>query len=94
MEKTKVTPHPNMMINSKEDLFQIYDHAIEKDKYVLYSNKGTAFEKFLGSWDSEFEALKMGRAYPNIDVIHADIEVMYCEGLRVVCEVLPIEEIE
>lgn len=91
MDKKKVTPHPNMMINSKEDLFQIYDHEILKDKYVLYSNKGTAFEKFLGYWDSEFEALKMGRAYPNITVIYADIEVMYCEGLKVVCEVYPLD---
>lgn len=91
MEKAKVTPHPNTIINDKDDLYKYFDNGIEKDKYVLYSNKGTPFEKFLGSWDSEFEALKSGRKYSNLTVIHADVKYIYHGSLKVLCEVHEIK---
>lgn len=94
MEKNKTTPNldivPDIMIESKEDLYKYFDNGIEKDKYVLYSNNGTPFEKYIDTCDSEIEALRRSRNYPNPSIIHADVKYLYHGTLKVLCEVYPL----
>lgn len=89
----KITPHPNTMINSKEDLYKYFDNGIEKDKYILYTNKDTPFEKLHMVYDTEIEALKASRKHTkaNPSIIHADVKFLYHNTLRVVCEVYELD---
>lgn len=82
---------PNQLLDMAD-----FPYEVLEDKYVLLENPGTIKESYLSFYDTEIEALKIGKriSHKRWKVVHARVAVSNIFGMKVFTGYEAYEEIK